>query len=163
MFMDMAPQFAFEKVKWYEMPGFNLGLVLVCLLIFLSVIPVAVIRTIRRRRAGRAPEPLPRGARAANWVLLGICVLNLLFVAGAVLWGEANLTPLFGVSPIFRIVLGLGVVSAALTAVALVCAVLAWKDRYGSVAGRVYYTMVTAAALAFVWFLNFWNLLGWRF
>jgi CubicO group peptidase (beta-lactamase class C family) len=163
MFMDVAPQFAFEKMKWYEMPGFNLGLVLVCLLIFLSVIPIAVIRTIRQRRAGRAAEPLARGARTANRILLGICVLNLLFVAGAVLWGEANLTPLFGVSPIFRVVLGLGVASAALTAVALVCAALAWKDRRGSVAGRVYYTMVTAAAVAFVWFLNFWNLLGWRF
>jgi hypothetical protein len=27
----------------------------------------------------------------------------------------------------------------------------------------VYYTLGTAAALAFVWFLNQWNLLGWQF
>jgi CubicO group peptidase (beta-lactamase class C family) len=163
MFMDVAPQFAFEKLKWYEIPGFNMGLVLVCILLFLSVIPVAVIRFIRNRRPGGEPEAAPRGARAAGWILLGICVLNLLFVAGAVLWGEANVTPLFGISPIFKIVLGLGVVSAALTAVALVYTALAWKDRRGSIAGRVYYTLVTAAAVAFVWFLNFWNLLGWRF
>jgi hypothetical protein len=41
--------------------------------------------------------------------------------------------------------------------------VLAWKDSYWSFAGRAYYTLVTVAALAFVWFLNYWNLLGWRF
>jgi hypothetical protein len=27
----------------------------------------------------------------------------------------------------------------------------------------LHYTLVTVAAVAFVWFLNFWNLLGWRF
>jgi CubicO group peptidase (beta-lactamase class C family) len=163
MFMDVAPQFAFEKMKWYELPGFNMGLVVVCSLLFLSVIPVAVIRFIRNRRPGGEPEPAPRSGRAADWIILGVCVLNLLFVAGAVLWGEANLTPLFGISPTFRMVLGLGVLSAALTAVALVYTALAWKDRRGRIAGRVYYTLVTAAAVAFVWFLNFWNLLGWRF
>jgi hypothetical protein len=41
--------------------------------------------------------------------------------------------------------------------------VLAWKDGYWSIAGRVYYSLATVAAVAFVWFLNFWNMLGWRF
>jgi hypothetical protein len=41
--------------------------------------------------------------------------------------------------------------------------VLVWKDSYWNIAWRVYYTLVTVAAVAFIWFLNFWNLLGWRF
>ena len=41
--------------------------------------------------------------------------------------------------------------------------VLAWKDSYWSIPFRTYYTLVTVAAVAFVWFLNYWNLLGWRF
>jgi hypothetical protein len=28
---------------------------------------------------------------------------------------------------------------------------------------RLHYTLVTVAALAFVWFLNYWNWLGWRY
>jgi len=40
---------------------------------------------------------------------------------------------------------------------------LAWKDSYWGIVGRVYYTLVTLAAVGFVWFLNNWNLLGWRF
>jgi hypothetical protein len=60
-------------------------------------------------------------------------------------------------------VLGLGVLAALLTGGALVYMVLAWKNRYWGTAARVYYTLVTAAAVAFVWFLNSWNLLGWRF
>jgi hypothetical protein len=66
-------------------------------------------------------------------------------------------------SLIAKLVLGLGVLSAALTVGALVYTVLAWKNSYWGIAGRMYYTLVTVAAVAFVWLLNNWNLLGWRF
>jgi hypothetical protein len=55
------------------------------------------------------------------------------------------------------------VLAAVLTVGALVYAVPAWKDDFWGLAGRVHYTLVTVAAVAFVWFLNYWNLLGWRF
>ncbi len=97
----------------------------------------------------------------ARWIILATCILDLLFVAGTALWG--NPAPLFGICMIYKIVLGLGVLSALLTAGALVYVVLAWKYSFWGIAGRVHYTLVTAAALAFVWFLNYWNLLGWRF
>ena len=71
--------------------------------------------------------------------------------------------PFFGLTLFDKIVLGLGVLSALLTVGALVYTVLAWKDRYWGVVFRVYYTLATIAAVAFVWFLNQWNLLGWRF
>jgi hypothetical protein len=64
---------------------------------------------------------------------------------------------------ITKIALGLGVLAAVLTVGALVYTALAWKDGYWGVAFRIYYTLVTVAAVAFVWFLNYWNLLGWRF
>jgi hypothetical protein len=70
---------------------------------------------------------------------------------------------LFGVPLNYRLVLGLGVLAAVLTVVALVYTVLAWKDGYWGITWRVYYTLVTLAAVGFVWFLNHWNLLGWRF
>jgi hypothetical protein len=63
----------------------------------------------------------------------------------------------------YRIVLGLGVLAAVLTAGALVYMVLAWKNSYWGIAARSYYTVVTVAAVAFVWFLNYWNMLGWRY
>jgi len=161
MFTSITPQFAFEKLNWYEMPGFNMALLLACVLVFLSIIPVAIIRVVRNRRMGADRQPVPRGARAALWIIVGICVLNLLFVAGTLLWG--NPRPLFGVSLNYKIVLGLGVLSAGLTAGALVYTVLAWKNKTWGIAARVYYTLVTVAAVAFVWFLNNWNLLGWRY
>jgi len=161
MFTDLAPQYAFEKLNWYETPGFNMALLQGSALIFLSMIPVVLIRFLRDRRLSSHQKPASRGARAAQWIILGICVLNLVVAVYSYLWGYPVI--LFGFSTIYKIVLGLGVLSAVLTAGALVYTVLAWKNSYWGIAGRVYYTFVTIAAVAFVWFLNYWNLLGWRF
>jgi hypothetical protein len=161
MVTDYTPMFAFEKLAWYETRGFNMVLVLGCILMFLSMIAVAAIRFIRNRRQSGYRKADPRGARVAYQIVVGISALNLLFVIGTVVWG--NPVPLFGVSMIYKIVLGLGVLSAVLTVGALLYSVLAWKNSYWGIAARVHYTLLMVAALAFVWFLNYWNLLGWRF
>jgi len=163
MFSSFAPQWAFEKLNWYETPGFNMALLLTCVLIFLSLLIVALIGFVRDRRRGGDREPAPRGAHIARWIIVVISALNLLFLVGTALWGMEAAVPFFGVSPIYRIVLLLPIIAAVLTVGALIYTVLAWKDSYWGVIGRVYYTLVTLASLAFVWFLNFWNLLGWRF
>lgn len=163
MFADVSPQYAYEKLKWYEMPGFNIGLVLTAILLFLSMMPVAAIRWMRDRRLSRDGKPAAHGTRMAYWIVVAISLLNLLFVIGA--WQMLNSLgfPRFGVTWIDKIVLGLGVFSALLTVGALACTALAWKNKYWGVAFRAYYTLVTVAAVAFVWFLNYWNLLGWRY
>src|SRR5829696_3310651 len=161
MFTDLTPMFAFEKLKWYGTPAFNMALLLGCVLMFLSMIPVVLIRFIRNRRLSSDRIPASRGARVAYWIILGISVLNLLFVVGTVKWGNQP-NVLSGTSMIYKIVLGVGVLSAVLTVGALLYSVVAWKNSYWGIAARVHYTLVTVAALAFVWFLNYWNLLGWR-
>jgi CubicO group peptidase (beta-lactamase class C family) len=164
LFTDLMPQYALLKLDWYETPGFNMALALGSVLVVLSMIPVAAIGHLRNRRLSGERKPASRGARAAHWIILGISILNPLFVVGLV-WGGQGGTQniLLDPSLIIRVVLGLGVLSAVLTAGALVYTGLAWKDSYWNIAGRAYYTLVATAAVAFVWFLNYWNLLGWRF
>jgi len=164
MFADVAPQYAYEKLNWYEITSFNMALLLGCLLVFLSIIPITVVRVIRNRRLRGDGKPASRNARIANWTIVGISVLNLLFVVGVARMFFFILGfPFFGVSLIDKIALGLGVLSALLTVGALGYLVLVWKNSYWGIITRIYYTLVTVAAVAFVWFLNFWNLLGWRY
>ena len=54
------------------------------------------------------------------------------------------------------------IVTSVMSIALLVCTVMAWRDRYWSLIGRVHYSLVTAAALAFVWLTNYWKLLGFR-
>jgi CubicO group peptidase (beta-lactamase class C family) len=162
MYTDFMPQYAAVKLAWYETSSFNMALALGCVLVFLSMIPVAAIHFLRNRRLSGDQKPAPRGAHVARWIVVGISILNLLFLVGIALWGNPP-TELGSISLMAKIVLGFGVLSAVLTIGALAYTVLAWKDGYWGSAARAYYTLVTVAAVAFVWFLNYWNLLGWRY
>jgi len=164
MFTDIIPHYGYVKLDWYETPGFNMVLALVCVLVFLSMLPVALIRFIRSRRSGGDQNPASRGARVADSIIFSIILLNVLFVVGIALWFRPmHPSELHDIPLIVEIVMGLGVLAAVLTVGALVYTVLAWKNSYWGVAYRVYYTLVTIAAVAFVWFLHFWNWLGWRY
>jgi len=160
MFTDMIPQFAFEKERWYETIGFNVPLLLVSLLMFLSMLLVALIRFIRNRRMIGNPKLSTRSVHVAYQLIVGISILNLLFLIGTFIWGQQIV---FGIPLIYKFVMGLGVLSALLTVGVLIYTVLAWKNGYWGIVFRIYYTLVTVAAIAFVWFLNQWNLLGWRY
>jgi hypothetical protein len=146
MFTDLAPHIAFEKLDWYETRGFHMALALGCVLLFLSMIPAGLIRFIRDRRLGGDRKPAPRGARLAHSIILGISVLNLLFLVGFALGMPAIMQNILLDPPLItKIALGLGVLAAVLTVGALVYAVLAWKDGYWGVSFRAYYTLVTTA------------------
>jgi hypothetical protein len=149
---------AFEKQAWYELPLFHYVLFTTCMLLFLSVIIAALVSFfVNRRRTDRPPQP--GLARVARWVLGGVAVLSLAFVAlfviatpdAKVLTGEASLLNVLGFISIPLAVLANG---------AVVFTMLAWKNHYRRLAGRLHYTLGTLAAVGFVWFLSYWNLLG---
>lgn len=160
---DVMPQYAVEKLDWYETADFNMALALGCILIFVGTIPAAAILLIRARRSSGQGKPAPRGERVALWIILGISILNLLVMV-APAWGAMGglQNELLDLPLNMKIMLGFGVVSAVLTVGALVYTALAWKNGYWGIPTRVCYTLATTAAIAFVWFLNFWNMLGWR-
>ena len=149
----------FKKQAWYEVPLFHYVLFATCMLLFLSVIIAALVNLfVNRRRTD--PQPQPRLARAALWVLGGAAVLGLAFVALFLIATPNNASVLTGEAPLLN---SLGFISIPLAVLAIGAVgftVLAWKNHYWDRAGRVYYTLVTLAAAAFVWFLNYWNLLG---
>jgi CubicO group peptidase (beta-lactamase class C family) len=164
MFTDFVPHYGYVKLDWYETPGFHMVLAQICVLVFLSMLLVALIRFIRSRRSGNDRIPAPRGARVADRIILAVILLNMLFLIGAALkFPPTQPSELHGIVLTTKIALGLVVLPALLTPAALVYTVLAWKDRYWGIVYRVYYTLTTIAAVAFVWLLNYWNWLGWRY
>jgi hypothetical protein len=158
-YTDFVPQYSAKRAPWYELHSFNMPLVIVSVLLFISVLIAAPVQAIINRRRGADLRP---ASRTAPWILVAISLLNLVFLCG-MLFGYRPPTELHGVALSIKLLLTTTVMSALLTAAALVYIILAWKDRYWDIAFRGYYTLVTAAALAFVWFLNQWNLLGWQF
>lgn len=66
-------------------------------------------------------------------------------------------------------VLGLKIILALITAAAIVvpilpvCAIAGWKDHSWTVWGRIHHVLLIIASGVFIWWLNYWNLMGWRF
>jgi hypothetical protein len=164
MFLDPVNFTAFEKLDWYETSGFSMTLLFACALVFLLMIPIAVIGYLRNRRSSDDRKSTSRSAGVATWILLGLSILNLLIMAGTA-WGAMAGISSFMLEPpmVLKVIMGLTILSAVLTVGALIYMALAWKNRYWGIFSRGYYTLATFAAVAFVWFLNYWNLLGWRY
>jgi len=105
-----------------------------------------------------------RRAGFARWLAIVTMLLDLVFAAAvvALIWLTNQQQPgllRFGLPPEAAPLFVVPWVAAALTAGLVVLTLLAWKDGDWSLAGRVHFTLVVAAAGAFVWLLYSWGLM----
>jgi len=154
--LGSQPIVAFERLAWYESTGFHVGLVAVSVAAFLS----AVVGWPLTRRWRRGGTTLSRAARPTAW---GASAAFLAFLGGLAVVLRDPMEIAFGVPPLLRVVLAIGLVGSVLTLVGLYLAVRTWVRGEGTFVGRLHHSVVVAAGAAFVWFLDAWNLLGFRY
>jgi hypothetical protein len=115
-----------------------------------------VIRRLRKRN--REPNPAWRRALWVGWV---VSALNLVFLLVVLLsFGEELV---FGVPLLIRVILVVPIVTSILSVVTLALTLVAWVRGHGSFVGRLHYSLMALAAVLFVLFAGYWNMLGWRF
>jgi len=154
----------FERIHWYETVWVQLGIVGFCAVVFLSSAIIYPLLPLIRRLRGKRFRVERRLSQA--WLLAGLIgTLNLVFLIGFPLsiW-------LYG---FWRLVYGVPVVAIAFLCIPLLTTVLtlglfifstwAWKNNYWSLMRRSHYSLITLAALVFIPFLTYWNLLGFQF
>jgi len=160
-FISEFPIFALVKLSWYQTPPFHYSLLAVSMILFLSTLawPIsAFFRVLCRRKKEETHAP-----RSARWIAGVMSMLLVLFVLGMATVLSDQMNIMFGVPPLVKILLVLPLISVVIAIAALIVTVLAWKKKYWSWCSRLHYTLVVLAALAFIWFLNYWNLLGYHF
>ncbi|MGB9927881.1 MAG: serine hydrolase [Methanosarcina sp.] len=161
LFMKLNPTTAYEKVPWNDDIKLNFPLLGICILFFLSTLiwPIGVI-------FNRCPMKSRKPASIARWFAGGASIINLLFFTGLIslfLTNPADAEFIYSISS-FLILLLTGALTGALLALgSAVFMVFAWRDNYWGFLGRTHYTLVVFSLLAFIWWLNNWNLLGFRF
>jgi CubicO group peptidase (beta-lactamase class C family) len=155
----MVGQFAFipfYKLRWYEGSPFQFTLLGLSVLLFV----IALVSALRHWKSDKVG---PRGARFARRNLGLVGGLNLAFLVAFASMLTSGLDELiFALPKGFHAVLTLPLVALALTALAAVLVVGVWRQGYWTRGARVLHTAGVLAAIAFVWFLNYWNLLGYR-
>ncbi|HEU5098693.1 MAG TPA: hypothetical protein VFU22_06730 [Roseiflexaceae bacterium] len=153
----------YRKLPWYETSTVQLSIAAVCLLIFL----VTLIAWLLGAALGTAPIQ-PGLARLARWLGMAVSALNLVGLLGLVctllIRRVAGLPAMAaGISPLAVAMLGVLLLAAVLGVGLAILTVLAWKDAFWTLWGRLHSTLRTFASLTFTWWLNHWNLLGFHY
>ena len=164
---------AFIKLPWYETQSFHMILVeLVAALLISMLVATFVIwplgALIRKLRKQPTEQRMPWGASLAQiWAALtGGMLLLFAFRAIGVLYaidavaGIPNFV--WGVTPLMVESLQSLYLPALLALALPVFAALAWIKGWWKVSMRVFYTLVTLAVFAGIWWTHYWNLLGFR-
>jgi len=151
---------AFEKLAWYESAAVQLGTMGALLLLFVSAVVLWPLGALIDRLRKRTREPNPAWRRAL-WLGWTVSALNLVFLLVVLLsFGEGLV---YGVPLLIRVMLVIPIVTGILSLAFLALTVIAWMRGYGSLVGRLTYSLMALASVLFVLFAGYWNMLGWRF
>lgn len=160
LFMKLSPKTAYEKVPWHDDININLSLLGGCILLFLSTLiwPMSLI-------IKRSPWKLKKPATIARLFAGGASMINFLFLMGLIslfLAKPADAEFLYSITTFLIVLMAIALIAAILALGSVAFAALAWKNRYWDLSARIHYSLVVLALLAFVWWLNNWNFLGFR-
>ncbi len=164
---------AFAKLPWYESQSFQMILIQLVALLLVSAMfstfvswPLGAL--IRKLRKKSSDEPVLLGAFAARlWTgivagMLGLFILRaigLLYAIDAVA-GMPNFV--WGVTEEMISALNSIYLPVTLALPLPIFVALAWGNRWWKVSTRIHYTLITLAVLGGIWWVNYWNLLGFR-
>jgi CubicO group peptidase (beta-lactamase class C family) len=153
-----------ERLAWYEAAPAQFSLLAFVFFLFLSACVASPLRwLISGSRASRDREPpLARTARWAGGIASALYTIFFVSVALAFV-GVTYVRLEYGMPAWLAAMFVLPYASVTLTATMPVFVVLSWRRGWWTPAGRIYFSLLTLACLAFVPFLVDWNLLGFRF
>ncbi len=160
LFFGQIPMFAYIKLHWYENPRLHLMILIVLLLFFASTFswPLgALYRKICKR--GEQERVAPVSARLLVGAMSFLCVV---FIGGIAFFLTRQAGFAFGIPLAIKILLVLPFIGILFAVWSLYFALIVWIKRSWSVCARVHYLLVLGAFGIFLWFLSFWNLLGFK-
>jgi hypothetical protein len=159
LFFAEFPPLSAVRRQWYDLSTVQLGVLAGSAAIFASALlfwPVIAF-SIRGLKSPRITRTRFSGLLSSlAWLS---CAAGIAFLIGvAVVLREPNEIA-FGLTREMRGLLALTQICLVLAAATVLGTVIAWRNRYWRVSGRLHYTLVALAGVGFTCFLYYWNLL----
>jgi CubicO group peptidase (beta-lactamase class C family) len=159
LYQGTRPILAYDRITWWETTAFHVILQATVIAIFTSILLAAIFGRFRRKKTENIKQD-PRQAHFARLAGNLVSLIHPLFIIGFLAIQIKVVSGNFDF--LFYAVLTLPIILAALTLIITIFAVLAWKNSYWGLGGRIHYALLAAAALANSWFLYYWNLIGYK-
>jgi len=164
---------AFAKLPWHESQSFQMILIQLVVLLLVSAVISTFVNwplgtLIRKLRKKSSDEPIVWGAIAARlWSgivagMLGLFVIRaigVLFAIGGIA-GMPNFV--WGITEDMINSLNSIYLPTFMAFALPIFTILAWRNNWWKMSMRVHYTLITLAVLVGIWWVNYWNLLGFQ-
>lgn len=153
-FQENNPASSYLKLPWYAEPGITIAILICSLMVFLFIListPFSIWLKHRRKYKVRKMED--RAFIISRLVSLS----SLIFITGFILMFSKQ-EIVFGLPKWSMIIFILPYIIGLLVLCMASFAVIAWKKKYWTLAGRIYYTFITLISFSFVWWMYYWNL-----
>jgi CubicO group peptidase (beta-lactamase class C family) len=163
LFLSEVPAVSTIRRDWYELTPVQFGLLGGSVAVFLSALlywPVLAFagRGLESARIRRTWFSAFLSCLA--WISCAVCV-GLLVGIGLAMQDPNEIA--FGLTPALKGLLTVPQICAGLAGLSVLGALVAWRNRYWRLSGRLHYTLVALAGVAFTAFLYYWNLLSFGF
>lgn len=156
------PQKTFHKIHWYETKSFSILLFITCILIFVINMLCRSIKLIRNR----IRKDKQRQGKLEIVSDTAICITSSFFIIStAIFLGflmKVDYTIQYGMPIVGYIALSGLLLGAVFTMVTSVICIISWLKKRFTFLYLTLYTFSCIACIAYVWFLNCWNLLGYK-
>jgi CubicO group peptidase (beta-lactamase class C family) len=158
-FLKDDPTAVMEKLPWEGDYSLHYGILAASLLLFLSLVFLAIIRWMIQRITKRE-DSLPRAARILRRVFFLLAVVGILFPVCYVF--AIGGIP-YGLVDFLNVALALPILFILQTLAAASLLLYAWRRKDLRFSERIFYTLVFVFSIAYIWSLNYWHLIGWRY
>jgi len=154
-----------ERIAWYENAWFHIGLMLAAILLIVSRSLISLIGFVRKRfRQSKTEFEEPRFLQI-GWRLSGVVSWLILFVP-VVLFAwllSREQGPIYEMPTAVIVILCI-LLAASLIGITLpIWTISAWKNKVWTLPRRIYFSLFALMAFLMPFFLNYWNLLGFRY
>jgi CubicO group peptidase (beta-lactamase class C family) len=152
-FLGDDPTSSEVKMRAIQSPRLHIWILGSGLVVFLLTLVAAVVRLLTGRDSKGLPDRKLLVAMASAFLLAVVALALLPLSIQSIIYDRLG-----GI----KYVLIFPVVGALLTLWAAIAAIRQWRSGSSPVMARIRFTVVVLVAVAFVWSLNTWNLLGWK-
>lgn len=149
------PVYAFYRIRWYDTQYFHF----ILLALSISVFLIQPVQAFRHRKIKTEGSMLSRWGRRLG---SAVSVINIAFLAGLATISVKAIETFIFPDSIYALLV-LPVVSLLLTAGLSVITLIEWTKREGALKIRINSTLFALVSIGFLWFLDYWNYLGWHY
>lgn len=152
----------YERINWYDENFFQIGTFIGGIFIFLFEIIVCTVWLFKQLMKKNTKGGIDYKSNRVIRLLHGIGALfNIAFYGISMMtWGERLR---YGVPLDVKLLLILPIATCLIYIILAILSFLSWKNRMGSLFFRINTTVATLAGLIFIWFYNYYNLLGFKY